>query len=211
MRFHLNVIWIIRESNVSIIVVESRHALPLLDNCYLIFVHAKIIVLLEESHSLIIGVSTSHDTKRKLFALCITRLKGEDCFNVELDVGCFGCKLSRKSNLNISIAKTFPQTTSNQNETALSHLLQPALFRAQIRLRPHLERFSIGHTRRPTLQRIFSPSTLLKQSHRVRKVSHQSAVGVRFVHRFQLGHQFLLLVVKFGIIAPIFEQMRLIR
>ena len=97
MGLHLDVIQIIRiEGNVSIIVTQCRNALPLLNNCYLIFIHAKVGVILQQRNSFLISIPAGHDTKRELFArFGISRLEGEYCFYVELDVRCFGGKLGR--------------------------------------------------------------------------------------------------------------------
>jgi len=89
MRFHLNVVRILRiQCNMCIIVIDGWNALPLLHDGYLILVHAKVIVFVKEGHGLIVGVIASHDAEWELLTrLGVTRLEGEDCFNVELNVG----------------------------------------------------------------------------------------------------------------------------
>ena len=96
MGFHLNVIWIaLVEGDVCIIIRKGRHALSLLNDCYLIPVHAIVIVFEQEVHRLFVRVSTSHDTKGNFFSwLGVARLEGDDCFYVELNVRSSGGKLS---------------------------------------------------------------------------------------------------------------------
>jgi len=70
-----------------IIVVQCRYSLSLLHDCNLFLVHAKVIVLFEEFHGLLVGISRGHDAEGQLSTRSSKLLlDSENVLNVMLQV-----------------------------------------------------------------------------------------------------------------------------
>lgn len=97
--------------NARTIVQQRRNTLTLLNNCYLVLIHTKIIVFLQQGYRFRVGIAGRHNAERKLDSISKLFLNSKNVLNVKFQIACLGCHFCGQANLREKGSEENPRTT----------------------------------------------------------------------------------------------------